>query len=238
LRRAAQRLAQESAGAEEFGGLEARHMTLLERHIAHGRTGATLTLPGGLRVTLGYETLSLTRGGAEATPFAATLAEDAEWILPVPGVVEIPALGWRVRAVLLTTAPGLEGAALPPMPRLAPLAHAGTASASHRGELRVYLDADRIDGPLTVRAWRPGDRFRPLGMAHEKKLQDVFVDAKAPRDLRRRLPIVCVGGRIAWVAGLRIADDFKLTQATARALALQAEPLTDELSEVLEESKK
>lgn len=238
MRRAAQRLAQRSAGAEEFGGLEARHMALIERHIAQGRAGAALTLPGGLRVALGYETLSLTCAAASARAVEAP-TEDAEWMLPVPGVVEIPALGWRVRAVPLTTAPGLEGAALPPMPRLAPLAHAGTASASHRGELRVYLDADCVDGPLTVRAWRPGDRFRPLGMAHEKKLQDVFADAKVPRELRRRLPIVCVGGRIAWVAGLRIADDFKLTAATTRALALQAEPLSDELRDVLmEESEK
>ncbi len=98
LRRAAQRLAQASERAEEFGGLEARHMALIERHIARGRTGAALTLPGGLRVALDYETLSLRRG-AEDTPAVEMPAEDAEWMLPVPGAVEIPALGWRVRAV-------------------------------------------------------------------------------------------------------------------------------------------
>ena len=232
LRRAARRLA--SGDALEAGGLEARHIALIERLIAGGRTGAALTLPDGLRATLGYETLTLAR---EDEPLAAEAGSSAgEWELPVPGMVEIPALGWRLRAVPLATPPGLEGAALPTPPVVAPLAHAGSARGNRRGELRVYLDADRLGDALTARAWRPGDRMRPLGMAAEKKLQDVFADAKTPRALRSRLPIVCVGGRIAWVVGVRISDDFKLTEATQRALALQAEPLSDDLSDDLSES--
>lgn len=219
--------------AVALSGLEARHITLIERFIARGRTGGALTLPDGLRVGLGYDTLRLTRatGGAPGATAASSSADgvvegaDAEWPLPVPGAVDMPALGWRVRAATLATPPGLEGDTLPPIPREPPLTHAGGASASHRGELRVYLDADRVGDALTVRTWRPGDRFRPLGMTNEKKLQDVFSDAKAPRELRRRLPIVCAGGHIVWVAGVRIADDYKLTQATRRVLALQAEPL-------------
>ncbi|MDE3230057.1 MAG: tRNA lysidine(34) synthetase TilS, partial [Chloroflexota bacterium] len=46
LRRAARRLA--SDDATEAGGLEARHMALIERLIAGGRTGAMLTLPDDL----------------------------------------------------------------------------------------------------------------------------------------------------------------------------------------------
>lgn len=229
LRRAAQRLAQRSTYAEA-SGLEARHITLIERFIAHGQTGGALTLPDGLRACLGYDTLSLISvagAGAQRWPDeAGRFDTDARWPLAIPGVVDIPALGWRVRAATLTTSPGLEGDdLLPPIPREPPLAHAGAQAANHRGELRVYLDADRLGDALTVRVWRPGDRFRPLGMAHEKKLQDVFSDAKVPRATRRRLPIICSGERIVWVAGVRIADEFKLTATTQRALALQAEPL-------------
>ena len=243
LRRAALRLttpptADGAIGAPGLSGLEARHVALIERFIACGRTGGALTLPGGLRVGLGYDTLSVTRAPGEQPGGAATSAEpsDGVWTVSVPGVVNIPALGWRVRATPLTTPPGLEGDPLPPIPREAPLAHAGTAASGHRGELRVYLDADCLDGALTVRAWRPGDRFRPLGMASEKKLQDVFSDAKVTRDARRRLPIVCAGERIVWVVGVRIADDVRLTQTTRHTLALQAEPLRDEPDE-MEESE-
>lgn len=214
---------------EQTGGLEARHITLLEAFIAHGHTGGVLMLPDGLRASLGYDAFTLRRVTSNSVETAndAQPVETAhgEWSLPIPGVVEMPELGWRVRALPLSMPPGLEGDALPPIPREPPTPHAGTLGAIHRGELRVYLDADCLHGPLTVRTWRPGDRFRPLGMTHDKKLQDVFSDAKAPREIRRRLPIVCSGGRIVWVAGVRIADDCKLTLETRQALALQAEPI-------------
>jgi tRNA(Ile)-lysidine synthase len=165
-------------------------------------------------------------------PDSANDTSERAWALIAPGAIEAPELGWRVRAAVIETPPGLEGAALPEPPQLPPLAQAGTAAAIHRGEYRVYTDADVTGAQLTVRSWRPGDRFRPLGMARAKKLQDVFADAKIPRDLRRRLPLVCVGvgaeERIVWVVGVRIGDEFKLTPATRRALALQAEPLNSE----------
>ena len=240
VRRAVQRLAPsptpdaDAATEGASGGLEARHSALIERFIAEGRTGSALTLPGGRRVGLGYATLSLTRAIPDDAPDGEPSGpqEDGVWRLPIPGAVEIPALGWRVRAAPLATPPGLEGDALGPIPRLPPLTQGSGMSGGARGELRVYLDADRVGADaLTVRAWRAGDRFRPLGMAHEKKLQDVLSDAKVPRALRHRLPIVCVGERIAWVAGVRIADEFKLTAATTRALALQVEPLAEPVGE-------
>jgi tRNA(Ile)-lysidine synthase len=242
LRRAAQRLSAPASALDDAAsasGLEARHIALIERFIAEGRTGGALALPDALRVGLGYDTLSLIHAALDG-PMTAAPSAGVEWTLPVPGVVELPELGWRVLAAPLTTPPGLEGDALPPIPHEPPLTHAGGMSSGQRGELRVYLDADRVGSDaLTVRAWRPGDRFRPLGMAREKKLQDVFSDAKVPRAARRRLPIVCSGGRIIWVAGVRIADEFKLTLETQHALALQAEPLepTVPLETALEESK-
>jgi tRNA(Ile)-lysidine synthase len=247
VRRAAQRLLalphppspplpREEGGAESAGGLEARHIALIERFIVEGRTGGALSLPDGLRVALGYETLSLTRVSQPSQRADATQATETAWRLPIPGAVEIAALGWRVLAAPLETPPGLEGDALPPIPRTPPLSYGSGMSGGARGELRVYLDADRIGGDaLTVRAWRPGDRFRPLGMAREKKLQDVLSDAKVPRELRHRLPIICLGERIVWVAGVRIADEFKLTPATSRALALQAEPLRDDARDMRSE---
>jgi tRNA(Ile)-lysidine synthase len=78
-----------------------------------------------------------------------------------------------------------------------------------RDPCREILHAQVLDGPLCLRAWRPGDRFRPLGLRGRKKLQDFFVDAKVPRDERRRVPLLVVGDRIAWVVGHRIAEEFR-----------------------------
>jgi tRNA(Ile)-lysidine synthase len=90
---------------------------------------------------------------------------------------------------------------------------------------RVYVDADRLEpGGLTWRAWRPGDRFRPLGLAGRKKLQDFFVDEKIPRAERYRVPLLARAGAIVWVVGRRLADAVKLTPATRRIVEIQARP--------------
>lgn len=80
-------------------------------------------------------------------------------------------------------------------------------------------------GQLGVRRWLPGDRMQPLGMAQEKKLQDMFVNAKIPRRRRNRIPVVVVlppdgTQRIVWVAGVRMADWAKVTEETNQVLSL------------------
>jgi tRNA(Ile)-lysidine synthetase-like protein len=138
-------------------------------------------------------------------------------------MVELPEIGWRVRAWIVDGPAGLEPERLPPtQPHLAT---AGNAADLERAELRVYVDADVAGEALWVRTWQPGDRFRPLGMQHEKKLQDYFADAKVPRALRQRLPLVWGASHLLWVGGQRIDDRARLTPATRRVLALQFEPL-------------
>ena len=60
---------------------------------------------------------------------------------------------------------------------------------------------------LTVGYRRPGLRLRPLGAAGSRKLQDVLTDAKVPRHLRDRLPLVFGDGRLAWVPGIAVDTD-------------------------------
>jgi tRNA(Ile)-lysidine synthase len=74
---------------------------------------------------------------------------------------------------------------------------------------RELLSAALFREPLCLRGWRPGDRFGPLGLRGEKKLQDFFVDARVPREARTRIPLLVAGERIAWVVGHRIAEEFR-----------------------------
>lgn len=66
----------------------------------------------------------------------------------------------------------------------------------------VEFDASRVSFPLTLRSPLAGDRLRPAGMAGSKKLKDLLIDAKVPREQRRRLLLV-VADEILWVVGLR-----------------------------------
>jgi tRNA(Ile)-lysidine synthase len=86
------------------------------------------------------------------------------------------------------------------------------------------LDLSTLDGPLEVRTWRHGDRIRPLGMSGSKTLGDLFTDRKVPRAQRSRLPVVVAGGRVAWVAGVAVSDEFRLTDETTAAAVLTARP--------------
>ena len=92
--------------------------------------------------------------------------------------------------------------------------------------IHADLDARILElGQLGVRRWRPGDRMQPLGMAQEKKLQDMFVNAKIPRRQRNRIPVVVVllpdgTQHIVWVAGVRMADWAKVTEETNWVLSV------------------
>ncbi|MGH2514235.1 MAG: tRNA lysidine(34) synthetase TilS, partial [Ktedonobacterales bacterium] len=139
--------------------------------------------------------------------------------LPIPGALDLPAVGWRLTARILP-APLAAATLHAPPPLLV-----DAATGFHLPCPRAYLDADIAGGALLVRTWRPGDRIQPLGMHSEKKLQDLFTDAKVPRALRTRLPLVCGADSLLWVAGLRSDERARVTDATTRVLVLNLEPL-------------
>jgi len=95
---------------------------------------------------------------------------------------------------------------------------------TERGKPTEQMVAVAATGPFEVRNWRPGDRFRPLGLqGHRKKLQDLFVDGKVGRAERARVPLVVdARGRIVWVVGQGVGDDFRVTPDAASVLVLTA----------------
>lgn len=82
----------------------------------------------------------------------------------------------------------------------------------------AMLDRDKLVFPLKLRKWEQGDRFRPLGMKHFKKVSDLLVDMKVPLIHKNNIKVLCSGEDIVWVLGLRIDDRYKLTAATQSAL--------------------
>lgn len=96
-----------------------------------------------------------------------------------------------------------------------------------RGEEEAVLAADRLGRTVTVRTWRSGDRMRPAGLGGSKSLQDLFVDRKVPRALRRELPVVDAGGTIAWVAGVAVGEQFRPSSGSDEALVRLSARRTD-----------
>lgn len=82
-----------------------------------------------------------------------------------------------------------------------------------------FFDADQVGGQITLRHWRAGDRFQPIGLKSAVKLQDLFMNQKIPRSRRHDLVVAeAAQGGIFWVESLRVSESFKLTQATKRRL--------------------
>lgn len=90
------------------------------------------------------------------------------------------------------------------------------------GPDRAALDPSTLDERLVVRAWRDGDRMRPLGLGGSKSLQDLFTDRKVPRSLRGTLPVVISEGRIAWIAGVAVSEEFAARPGSESAAVLSA----------------
>lgn len=73
---------------------------------------------------------------------------------------------------------------------------------------------------IFVRAWRPGERYRPLGAPGEKTLGDAFTDRKIPEARRKTLPVFADAAGAAWVPGLLPAERFRILAAGGKALRL------------------
>ncbi len=80
----------------------------------------------------------------------------------------------------------------------------------------AFLDFERLTFPLTLRQWKPGDFFVPLGMSGKKKLSDFMIDEKIPVNLKRKVQVLLSGNDIVWIAGMRIDDRFKISPGTKK----------------------
>jgi tRNA(Ile)-lysidine synthase len=86
-------------------------------------------------------------------------------------------------------------------------------------ENREFFDAERVGDRVVVRRWRPGDRFRPIGMIGEVKVQDLFTNLKVPAEERRnRWVAEAANGELFWIEGIRIAEGFKLDKGSRTRL--------------------
>jgi len=87
-----------------------------------------------------------------------------------------------------------------------------------------YCDFEILgSGPYQIRPATAGDRFIPLGFKGSCRVSDLLRDAgTAPH--RRNWPVVIVGGKIAVIPPLRVADWAKLTPSSRRVVEFKLLP--------------
>lgn len=195
-RRVVRQAVAEVAGTTD--GLRAEHVETIDALLVRGKAGRRWQLPGQLRVELVGDQAIVAR----AAPFSAVLP-GLPVLLPVPGSCSFG--DWQIEAEVASGKP-----ALPPAPEQAAQWHV------------IGCDRQAIRGMLTIRTRLAGDRLRPLGLHGSKKVQDLLVDRKVPRQQRDAIPVVCDEQGIVWVAGCALDERVALHPGTADVLLLTA----------------
>jgi tRNA(Ile)-lysidine synthase len=87
---------------------------------------------------------------------------------------------------------------------------------------RAYFDLAALPSfPLSVRSWRPGDRFVPLGMTGHKRLKRLFSDLRIEKEERLRTPLLVAGETLLWVAGLQRSGYGIVTPCTVAPVRVE-----------------
>jgi len=186
------------------GGPSAAHVEAVLRMAESGQPA---------RLRLGQRLLELSGGGRVLSIRESRPAErtGSSWTYPleIPGEIDLPEAAGRLTASPTT----LE-------------ALGGMSKVKHLPEGQAV--AAGLEGPLVVRAWKPGDAMHVLGLSGRKKVQDLFVDRKVPRERRHMVPVVAhPDGRIVWVAGHALGEPFRVSEATKSVVVLNFEPFLE-----------
>ena len=125
---------------------------------------------------------------------------DYEYPLPVPGTAEAPEAGARFDVLL-----------------------AGVENPVSNSE--DWLDASLLQKTLTVRNWRPGDRFWPAHSKAPKKVKELLQGRQISGPERRLWPVVASGTQVIWLRGFPAPAQFRASRADQPAVAIRERPL-------------
>jgi tRNA(Ile)-lysidine synthase len=175
LRRQVLRAVAEKAGLE----LEFKHVQGMIALAEKGERNKKLHLPGGLTATCSFRELQI-RSGEDVATF------EYEFLLSIPGEVEVPALGSRIRVRLV---------------------RAGEADVSGYNPA-LLLERAHLTPALILRNWRAGDKFFPAHTQSPRKIKDLLQAGRVGRELsepeRKSWPVIESGGQIVWMRGFPV----------------------------------
>ncbi|MGO8758781.1 MAG: tRNA lysidine(34) synthetase TilS [Terracidiphilus sp.] len=175
LQRRLIRLASEQIGAAlDFPATESVRSLALE-----GRAGQKRMLPQGLRAERTARELRLSAGPTTGTGGEAEQAQAAEYRLPIPGEVDAPAFGLRLRIEV---------------------SDSGTVPGSPNGPEPAAKAA-------LLRNWRAGDRVRLRYSSGPRKVKEVLERLRVTGSGRAIWPVVELDGRIVWMRGVELEPE-------------------------------
>ena len=84
------------------------------------------------------------------------------------------------------------------------------------------LDLSVIENKkLVLRFWKPGDRFKPLGMNGNQKISDFLINNKVNIFEKDHQTVLTADGQIIWVCGYRIDDSVRISDSTKNIIRIK-----------------
>ena len=177
-------------------GLDFRHVEQILDLITVGPPQGRLSIPGGWELVKEYEMLRLQkRSRALARPCPCY-----SYGLQIGTELRIQEAGLRIQTQEIS----------PPLPRLPD------------NLMETVFDLAFLGTDLTLRNFRHGDRFQPLGMAGHRKVKDLFIGKKVPLSIRASLPLLVRRDEVIWIPGYGRSEVGKVTPETKAILHLKA----------------
>jgi tRNA(Ile)-lysidine synthase len=157
-------------------------------------------------------------------------ANDYEYRLPVPGVVSVHEIGSQIRVRRVN------------VQEVQIVAHEDKVGSQEEwkttfqrynqrklAHVEQLLDPSRAGYELTLRNWRPGDRFWPAHTRSPKKVKELL--QKVTEAERKSWPVIVSGGRIIWMRGFPAPEEFSLpadAPGGTEGLLIEESPLAGE----------
>jgi tRNA(Ile)-lysidine synthase len=175
-------------------GVDFAHIAALLEFIRAGPPQGSLAIPGGLQLVKEYQVLRLVKRNRKWKRAACYSYE-----LRIGTPLGIPEAGMTIHSERMA----------------APLANLPDSLSE------AVFDTARLPQTLTLRNFRRGDRFQPLGLAGHKKVKDLFIEKKIPLSVRATLPLLLAGDEILWIPGHGRSEAAKIGPATTEILRLR-----------------
>lgn len=173
-------------------GIDFEHVEEAIRLIAVGPPQGRLSIPGGWEFVKQYEKILLEKRRGQGRPVCYN------YTLRCGGELDVIEAGMKIESSLVAS---------PLMPV---------------NEMEAVFDIASLPDALTVRNFRHGDRFQPLGMSGHKKVKELFIEQKVPLSVRSTLPLLSLGQEILWIPGYGRSDFAKVHSNTKEILHFKA----------------
>ena len=177
----------------DLKGIGFHHVEEALRFIAQGPPQGCLSITRGWNLVKHYEAVRLEKRRRKQKP------ESYTYTLPTDGELVISEAGMKIQCSRSSFFPNIRS----------------------QDNLEALFDLALLPETLTVRNFRAGDRFQPLGMQGHKKVKDLFIEKRVPLSVRSTLPLILAGGEILWIPRYGRSEIAKIGPETREVLKVK-----------------